>query len=47
MAVFSALVFLFIIFPGVYSEKVTPVPIPNTVVKGLSGDGTIHKSMGE
>jgi hypothetical protein len=28
-------------FPGGYSEKVTPVPIPNTEVKGLSGDGTV------
>ncbi len=25
---------------GGYSEKVTPVPIPNTVVKLLSADGT-------
>ena len=28
------------IFPGAHSEKVTPVPIPNTDVKGLCGDGT-------
>ena len=27
-------------FPGDHSEEVTPVPIPNTEVKGLSGDGT-------
>ena len=27
-------------FPGDHSEEVTPVPIPNTAVKGLSGDGT-------
>lgn len=29
------------IFPGDNSEEVTPVPIPNTDVKGLSGDGTV------
>ena len=28
------------IFPGDHSEEVTPVPIPNTEVKGLSGNGT-------
>ena len=27
-------------FPGDDSERVTPVPIPNTVVKPLSADGT-------
>ena len=27
-------------FSGGYSEEVTPVPIPNTVVKLLSADGT-------
>ena len=27
-------------FPGDHSEEVTPVPIPNTEVKGLCGDGT-------
>ena len=27
-------------FPGDHSEGVTPVPIPNTVVKPLSADGT-------
>ena len=27
-------------FPGDFSEEVTPVPIPNTEVKGLCGDGT-------
>ena len=26
-------------FPGDHSEEVTPVPIPNTEVKLLSGDG--------
>ena len=31
--------FLFFI-PGDHSEEETPVPIPNTEVKGLSGDGT-------
>ena len=30
----------YMIFPGDHSEEVTPVPIPNTEVKGLSGDGT-------
>ena len=29
------------IFPGDHSEEVTPVPIPNTEVKGLSGNGTV------
>ncbi len=27
---------------GDHSEGVTPVPIPNTAVKPLSGDGTTH-----
>ena len=27
-------------FPGDHGEEVTPVPIPNTEVKGLSGEGT-------
>ncbi len=27
--------------PGDHSEEVTPVPISNTEVKGLSGDGTV------
>ncbi len=27
-------------FPGGHSERVTPVPIPNTEVKPLSADGT-------
>ncbi len=31
---------ILITFPGDYSEEVTPVPIPNTEVKGLSGEGT-------
>ena len=35
------------VFPGVYGEVDTPVPIPNTDVKGLSGDGTTFKSVGE
>ena len=30
------------IFLGDHSEEVTPVPIPNTEVKILSGDGTIE-----
>ena len=30
----------FSIFSGDHSEEVTPVPMPNTEVKGLSGDGT-------
>jgi hypothetical protein len=42
---FSRLDFVWIeesvtVFPGVHSEEVTPVPIPNTEVKGLSGEGT-------
>ena len=32
--------FCLTIFPGDHSEEVTPVPISNTEVKGLSGDGT-------
>jgi len=28
------------ILPGGHSKEVTPVPIPNTDVKGLCGDGT-------
>ena len=28
------------LFPGNYSKEVTPVPIPNTEVKSLSGNGT-------
>ena len=34
-------------FLGDYSEGGTPVPIPNTVVKPFSGDGTAHKRVGE
>ena|GEM_PF-5091815 len=37
---------IFRIFPGDYSEEVTPVPIPNTEVKGLSGDGTAARGRG-
>lgn len=33
-------VVIFLDFSGCHSEKETPVPIPNTEVKGLSGDGT-------
>lgn len=33
--------------PGVFSEKVTPVSIPNTVVKLFSVDGTWLSSLGE
>jgi hypothetical protein len=35
-----------LIFPGDHSEEVTPVPIPNTEVKGLSGNGTILRRGG-
>ena len=35
-----------LIFPGDHSEEDTPVPIPNTVVKGLSGDGTAGLACG-
>ena len=34
------------IFPGDHSEDVTPVPISNTEVKGLSGDGTAASGRG-
>lgn len=34
------------IFPGDHSEEETPVPIPNTEVKGLSGDGTVGFAYG-
>ena len=34
-------------FPGAYGEIETLVPIPNTIVKGLCGDGTAHFSVGE
>ena len=34
-------------FSGDYSEEETPVPIPNTAVKLLSGDGTMVLAMGE
>ena len=33
-------------FPGDHGEEVTPVPIPNTEVKGLSGDGTATAGRG-
>ena len=32
---------------GGYREKETPDSIPNSVVKLLIADGTMHKSMGE
>lgn len=35
------------IFSGGYGEDETPVPIPNTEVKSLSGDGTDYKRSGE
>ncbi len=34
-------------FPGDHGEGETPVPIPNTEVKPLSGDGTVGLAMGE
>jgi hypothetical protein len=34
-------------FPGDQSEEETPVPIPNTEVKGLCGDGTAALAVGE
>ena len=37
--------FLFFI-PGDHSEEDTPVPIPNTAVKGLCGDGTVGLARG-
>ncbi len=38
--------FFIILFSGDYSEDVTPVPISNTEVKGLSGDCTAALSCG-
>ena len=35
------------IFPGVYSRLETHVPIPNTIDKEPSDDGTAHQSVGE
>ena len=32
---------------GDFSEDVTPVPIPNTTVKGLSGDDTAYLNAGK
>ena len=32
---------------GDYSEDETPVPIPNTTVKGLSGDDTAGETAGK
>jgi len=34
-------------FPGVDTLGATPVPIPNTAVKPLSGDGTVGLTTGE
>jgi hypothetical protein len=34
-------------FPGDFSERATPVLIPNTEVKPLSGDGTAMDFVGE
>ena len=34
-------------FSGDHGEKDTPVPIPNTAVKLLSGDGTVGKATEE
>ena len=34
-------------FPGDHGEEETPVPIPNTAVKLLSGDGTVGKATEE
>ena len=33
-------------FSGDHGEKVTPVPIPNTAVKGLIGEGTAGVARG-
>ena len=35
-----------IFIPGDHSEEETPVPIPNTAVKGLCGDGTVGLARG-
>ena len=29
-----------LIFPGAHGDEATPVPIPNTEVKGVIGEGT-------
>ncbi len=34
-------------FPGLVSERVPPVPIPNTVVKPFSADGTARVTVWE
>ena len=34
-------------FVGVYSDKVTPDPIPNSEVKLVSGDGTARATVCE
>ena len=39
--------FIVIFFSGVHGGADTHVPFPNTVVKGSSGDGTVHLTMGE
>ena len=33
--------------PGNYSERATPVPIPNTAVKPFSADGTVGATLRE
>ncbi len=40
MLLFPYTMQLYSFFPGDYGEEVTPVSIPNTEVKGLSGEGT-------
>ena len=41
LALFLSAIVFFRDFPGDHGEEVTPVPIPNTEVKGLSGNGSV------
>jgi hypothetical protein len=38
---------IFIVKPGGYRERATPVPIPNTEVKPLFADGTARDTLWE
>ena len=46
VGVFRRAIFFRFPFPGNHSEAVTPVPIPNTEVKGLYGEGTAGVARG-
>ena len=43
----SYLVYKVCLFGCAYGDEETPVPIPNTEVKLVSGDGTAELSVGE